>query len=294
MKLRIELLVVLVLCTQISLAQEVIPLWKDGEMPNSKGMELKDSIVNERYLQSGKPVLRAFFSSKQENTGAAVLIIPGGGYHHVTYQISGDQIAKWFNTMGVNAFVLIYRLPLSPDLEQRELGPIQDAEQAMRMIRDRSVEWSIDQDRIGVWGCSAGGHLSAVLSNSQNLDARPDFSILVSPVIDLGIYAHEGSRDNLLGVGASTKKIEAYSVQNMVSSETPPTILFHADDDRSVSPMNSILYYEALKSNKTAASLHIFKSGGHNIALRNNPGATQLWTEICEEWLMESGYLKED
>lgn len=288
------LLIAIALLGFSSWAQEIIPLWEEGKMPNSKGMQLSDSIARDRYFQVGKPVIRAFFTSKEENTGASVLIIPGGGYHHVTYDISGDQIAKWFNTMGMNAFVLIYRLPLSADLKQRELGPMQDAEQAMRIIRDRAEDWGIGQDRVGVWGCSAGGHLAATLSNTTNLETKPNFSIMVSPVIDMESYVHKGSRDNLLGDKASQKKIVEYSAQNQVSKDTPPTILFHADNDGSVPSMNSILYYQALKANEVSSSLHIFKQGGHSIALRNNPGATQLWTTLCEEWMKESGVLEKE
>ena len=138
--------------------QDFIPLWEKGKMPNSKGLELKDDIRDERVYQVGTPGFYAFFPSRQENKGAAVLICPGGGFERLAYQISGTQLAKWFNTMGVSAFVLNYRLPNSPDLKERAIGPLQDAERAMRVIRSNADKWQIRTDKIGILGTSAGGH----------------------------------------------------------------------------------------------------------------------------------------
>src|SRR5690606_24032541 len=129
---------------QVVVAQERIDLWPEGKMPNSKGAVVKDSIVNERIYQVEKPRIQAFFTSRQENKGAAVLIIPGGGYSRLAYDISGSQLAKWFNTMGMHAFVLDHRLPHSPDLETRYLGPLQDAQRALRLIRAHAEKWEID------------------------------------------------------------------------------------------------------------------------------------------------------
>lgn len=286
-----------------AISQEIIPLWPEGKMPNSKGLQLRDSINNERLFQVAAPRIHCFFSSKQENKGAAILIIPGGGYHHLSFNISGFQLAKWFNTMGINAFVLDHRLPLSPDLKVREIAPLQDAERAMRIIRFNAAQWGIDTAKIGVLGSSAGGHLAATLGTIKDdyaaindaFDAyafRPDFMILISPVIDLGEYAHKGSRDNLLGPGPSADLLKKYSLQWQVSSYTPPTFLAHAFNDKAVPPQNSLLFYEALLEHNVPSSLHIFNQGGHSIALRNNPGSTNLWTHICEEWLIEIGILK--
>jgi acetyl esterase/lipase len=145
------LFVFLIVCFTVY-AQEFIPLWPAGKMPNTKGMRLKDSINNERVFQVGTPGMFAFFPSLQENKQCAVVICPGGGYHHLSYQISGFQLAKWFNTMGISAFVLNYRLPNSPDLAQRESGPLQDAQRAIRLIRANAVRWGLQQNKIGVMG----------------------------------------------------------------------------------------------------------------------------------------------
>ena len=298
-KIMVFLLLMSIVETQ---AQEFMPLWTKGKMPNSKGLVVKDSINNERVMQVGMPGIHAFFTSNQENKGAAVLIIPGGGYHHLSYNISGFQLAKWFNTIGINAFVLTHRLPISTDLKEREKAPLQDAERAMRIIRKNAVAWKIDTNKIGVMGCSAGGHLAASLGTIKDdfakvgdeFDAysfQPNFMILISPVIDMGVLGHKGSTENLLGPNPSAELFKKYSLQFQVSDYTPPTFIAHAYNDKTVSPKNSLLFYDALLSNQIPSSLHIFNQGGHAIALRNNPGSTNLWTSLCEQWMMEINIL---
>jgi acetyl esterase/lipase len=283
-------------------AQEFMPLWPAGKMPNTKGMRLKDSINNERIFQVGTPGMYLFFPSLQENKGAAVVICPGGGYHHLSYQISGFQLAKWFNTMGIAAFVLNYRLPNSPDLQQRDIAPLQDAQRAMRLVRANAKRWGIQLNKVGIMGVSAGGHLAAALGTladdvsalGDTLNAiayRPDFTILVSPVITMGAFAHKGSRENLLGNNPSKELVEKYSVELQVKSTTPPCFIADAFNDKGVDPRNSLLFYQALLEKNISASFHVFPQGGHNIALRNNPGSAQLWTTLCEQWLTEMGFL---
>lgn len=285
-------------------AQEFIPLWPKGKMPNTKGMSLKDSMVSERIYRVGTPGMYAFFPSAQENKGSAVIICPGGGYERLAYVISGTQLAKWFNTMGVSAFVLNYRLPNSPDLKQRELGPLQDVQRAIRVVRANGAKWGIRPDKIGVQGSSAGGHLAAMAGTQTNdvsaigdslnaVSFRPDYMILVSPVINLGPYAHAGSRKNLLGENASRELIEKYSLETQVTNATPPAFLVHAFNDRSVSARNSLLFYSSLLEKGVSSTLHIFPQGGHAVALRNNPGSTEQWTSLCEAWMKEMGFLPE-
>jgi acetyl esterase/lipase len=283
-------------------AQEFVPLWEKGKMPNSKGVELQDVIRDERIYQVGKPGFYAFFPSQQENKGAAVLICPGGGYEHLAYVISGTQLAKWFNTLGISAFVLNYRLPTSPDVRQREIAPLQDAQRAMRIIRSNAEKWKIKADKIGVLGTSAGGHLAANLGTSTEDQAKindeldkwpfaPNFIVLVSPVITMGEYAHAGSKRNLLGDNPSKQLTERYSLEKQVTPSTPPAFVVHAANDKGVNVRNSLLFYNALLDKNVSASLHIFPTGGHAIALRNNPGSTETWTELCEMWLIEMGFI---
>lgn len=283
-------------------AEEFIQLWPEGKMPNSKGMKLEEIIANERITQVGTPGMYAFFPAKEENTGCAVIICPSGGYTHLTYILGGFQLAKWFNTIGVNAFVLKYRLPNSPDLIERYKAPLQDAQRAMRMIRANATKWNIQPDKIGIMGASSGGHLASTLGThcedvsaiGDSLDKvsfHPDFLILVSPVISMGTFTHAGSRDNLLGDNPSKELIQKYSNELHVTSATPPCFIVHAANDKAVDPRNSIMFFRALIENNVSGSLHIFPRGGHAIALCNNPGSTALWPSLCEMWLKEMGFI---
>ncbi len=284
------------------LAQEFIPLWEKGKMPNSKGMDLKDDIRDERIFQVGIPGIYAYFPPKQENKGAAVIICPGGGYERLAYLAAGHQFAKWFNSIGVSAFVLNYRLPNSPDLINREIAPLQDAQRAMRIIRANAEKWQIKTDKIGIVGTSAGGHLAANLGVTTEDFAKigddfdkfsfdPNFAILVSPVITMGEFTHQGSKRNLLGDNPTKELIEKYSLEKQVNEKTPPAFLVHATNDKGVSVRNSLLFYNALLDKNISASLHIFPFGGHSIALRNNPGSTDEWTKLCEMWLIEMDFI---
>jgi acetyl esterase/lipase len=283
-------------------AQQFISLWPDGKMPNSRGLHITDSIVNERAYRVGEPGMYAFFPSKDDNSGAAVVIFPGGGYTHIALNLGGFQLAKWFNTLGISAFVVKYRLPNSPDLVQRELGPLQDAERALQIVRANAVKWKIKENKIGVMGASAGGHLASLIGTAEEdvtssqdsihaFSFRPDFMILLSPVIDMGKYAHKGSRESLLGTNPSAQMIEKYSTQNNVDAQTPVCFIADAFNDRTVQPVNSLLFYQALLANKISTSFHVFPKGGHAINVNKNPGSTALWKSLCEEWLKEMSFL---
>ncbi|WP_082504961.1 alpha/beta hydrolase [Chryseobacterium sp. Leaf405] len=278
-------------------AQQKITVWPKGEMPNSKGLKL--NILEEkegRITQIQEAELFAFLPAKEERKPMAVIIIPGGGYHHLTYDLGGYSYAKWLNTLGISAFVLNYRLPTSLDLKQREIGPLQDIQAAIKLIRKNASQYGISPDQIGVLGTSAGGHLAAMASNISKdytelkgdlsaISTIPNFAILVSPVIDLGEFAHKGSRDNLLGENASAEKIKEYSMQNRVTEKTPPTILFHAQNDPAVPVINSMMYYEAMIKNKVKGALFIFPEGEHNIGISNKSELTDHWKEVCSDWL---------
>lgn len=282
--------------------QQFILLWPSDNMPNSRNLKLENIEDNQRITQVSRPGIYAFFPSKEENKGSAVLICPSGGYEKLTYNIAGFQFAKWFNTLGINAFVLIYRLPNSPDLFEREKGPVQDAQRAMKLIKANADKWNIDTSKVGIMGASAGGHLAAFLGThssdlsltGDSLDAfsfAPDFTILISPVITMGEFTHKGSRNNLLGESPAEEKIVQYSNELHVNSDSPPAFLVHAQNDLSVSPMNSVLFYQAMMKHGVAGSLHIFPQGSHSIALKNNPGSTDQWITLCEEWLTGIGIL---
>ncbi|WP_267404170.1 MULTISPECIES: alpha/beta hydrolase [unclassified Chryseobacterium] len=278
-------------------AQQKIIVWPKGEMPNSKGLKLNINEEKEgRITQIQEAELFVFLPAKEERKSMAIIIIPGGGYHHLTYDLGGYSYAKWLNTLGISAFVLNYRLPTSPDLKQREIAPLQDIQAAIKLIRKNAAQYGISPEQIGVLGTSAGGHLAAMASNISTdytelkgdlstISTIPNFAVLVSPVIDLGEFAHKGSRVNLLGEDASPEKIKEYSMQNKVNEKTPPTILFHAQNDPAVPVINSILYYEAMIKHKVKGALFIFPEGEHNIGISNKSELTDNWKEICTDWL---------
>lgn len=290
------------LLTFSAAAQEFIPLWPQGKKPNFNGRTVTDTIYNERIWRVGTPGVYAFPVPKSENKGAAVLICPGGGYERLSYIYNGFQLAKWFNVQGINAYVLIYRLPHQQDLQLRQQAPLQDAQRAMKLIRSRAAEWGIDPARVGVMGTSAGGHLASMLGTSatdmskigDNLDSvscTPGYMILLSPVISMGKYAHAGSKRNFLGPDTTKTMIEKYSTENWVTLETPPVFMIHAQNDSTVKVNNSLLFYNALIEKKVQASIHIFPQGGHGIALVDNPGSTALWLDLLRLWMEEKKFI---
>lgn len=284
-----------------------INLWSPGTTPNSTGMTVSDSIVNHRIWRASEPRLYVYEPVVEERTGTAVVIIPGGGYVKQAYEVSGISMAKWFNTMGVTAFILLHRLPNQPDVVDGSIAPTQDAQRAIRLVRSRAAEFGIDPNKIGVMGTSAGGHVCACVSTitedlsaiGDSLDAvsfRPDYAILVSPVISMAdSITHRVSRDCLLGPNAKdeAKRVQ-FSMDRQVSRQNPPTLLIHAADDPAVGVMNSVSMFAALQRHGAKnASLHVFPFGKHSIALRRQPGSTALWTTIAEEWMKETDILKQ-
>ena len=283
-----------------------INLWTPGTAPNSTGLTVADSIVNHRIWQAGEPRLYVYQPVKEERTGTAVVIIPGGGYVKQAYEVSGISMAKWFNTFGVTAFILLHRLPNQPDLADGSIAPTQDAQRAIRLVRARAAEFGIDPQRIGVMGTSAGGHvcacvstvtddLSAVGDSLDGVSFRPDFAILVSPVISMAdSITHRGSRDCLLGAHRTDRAWqERFSMDRQVTAQNPPTLLIHAADDPAVNVVNSVAMFSALqRCGVRLSSLHVFPFGKHSIALRHQPGSTALWTDIAEQWMKETGVLE--
>lgn len=282
-------------------AQQFMPIWPEGKKPNFNGKVVKDSITN-RVWQVGTPGVYAFIVQKEENAGTAILICPGGGYERLAYLQSGFTLAEWYNTHGISAFVLNYRLPNQTDLVNRKIAPLQDAQRAMKFIRANASQWFIQGDKIGVMGISAGGHLAGWLGESEEdfsliedaldtVNYHPSFIVLLSPVISLGKYTHKGSRNNLLGADTTQSEIEKYSNELHVNAYVPPTFIVHALNDSAVSVQNSVMFYNALLDKHVNASLHIFPQGGHGIRLYDNPGSTESWTNLLELWLKEMNLL---
>ncbi|MCY0967487.1 alpha/beta hydrolase [Chryseobacterium wangxinyae] len=280
-------------------AQEKIILWPKGEMPNSKILA-SNTKKKKELAELKEPELFAFLPPVKERNQKSVIIIPGGGYSKLTYDEGAFQIAKWMNSLGISAFVLNYRLPTSTDLIQKEIAPLQDIQASIKYIRKNASQWGISPDQVGVVGTSAGGHLAAMASNIfkdytelkgdwESISTIPNFAVLFCPVIDLGEYAHKGSRNSLLGENASAEKIMEYSMQNLVTEKTPPTILFHNQDDTAVPPMNSILYFKTMTKNKVKGSLFIFPKGGHRFFVTDKDPLNQNWKKLCADWLASIG-----
>ncbi len=285
-------------------AQFVIPLYKDS-IPNSKpstDTERRDSgrsgTITIRNIS--RPTLTVFLPPKEKATGAAVIICPGGGYWVEAVNIEGTDIAKKFLDIGVAAFVLKYRIPSDETMVNREIGALQDGQQSVKVVRERSKEWNIAPDRIGMMGFSSGGHLAStvgthfnrmLIPNTENTSVRPDFLMLIYPVISLqDSIGHIGSRDQLLGKKPSQEKTNEYSNELQVTKETPPTFLVHASDDYGVKPQNSIAFYQALWRNRVPAELHLYQKSGHGFGLYLKK-TNELWMDRAKNWMDLNGWL---
>jgi len=249
-------------------------LWPEGA-PGAVGNEDAD-----------KPTL-TIYPATQPN-GAAVLICPGGGYVNLAMDHEGRQVAEWFNALGVTAFVLKYRL--AP--RYRHPAMLEDARRAMRVIRQRAKEFGIDASRVGVMGFSAGGHLASTLSTHFQEGERPDFAILCYPVISFTTrYTHSGSMRALLGDPPDPELVWDLSNELRVTSQTPPTFLFHTNADTGVPPENSVLYYLALRRAGVPAEMHIYQEGRHGVGLAPEDTVLSTWPARLKDWLAVRGIL---
>lgn len=280
----------------LSNAQEIIPLYATV-VPNSKASDVQESGAASGVLKGiTKPTLEYFKPAPGKASGAAVIIIPGGGYGVVVYQGEGINIAKAMAEKGVAAFALKYRLPSDAIMPDKKIGPLQDAQQAIKLVRENAAKWGIDASKIGIMGFSAGGHLAstaathfekAYIDNAGNTSLRPDFQILVYPVISMrDSLTHGGSHDNLLGKNPSRTDVELFSNELQVRANTPPTYLTHAADDKLVDVDNSIVYFETLRRQKVPVEMHIYPKGDHGFIFRH-PG----WMDPLFEWMKLNNWI---
>ncbi len=296
------------ICLSNLFAQESVEIW-GNKVPGAilaedyKQIENKnDTGVVTGISKVVTPELKIFLT---ENPGknASILILPGGGYSHLSVEKEGRKVAKWANSLGLNAFVLHYRLPSDEIMEDKSLAPLADAQQAMRFIRNNAKDWNLNPDQIGVLGFSAGGHLAASLSTrfeekiaseDQGISARPDFSILIYPVISMmNEFTHKGSQESLLGKNADEDLLRKFSNEYLVSAQTPPSFLVHATDDKAVPVENSLEYYKALKENNVPVEMHVFEDGGHGFGL-GQKGTNSFWPKNLEKWLDQHGLIKKE
>ncbi len=283
----------------------IIELWQ-GEIPG----EIRDVDYRERTdtLEGNRirisrvtaPTLTPYPAPADKATGTAVIICPGGSYGRLAMDHEGWEVAEWFNEHGISAFVLKYRLPSDAIMEGKSVGPLQDAQEAIRVVRRNARAWNIDPARIGIMGFSAGGHLASTLSThydepvyipSEPGSARPDFALLIYPVISMQQAATHGeSRKNLLGEDPPAELVNHFSNERMVDGETPPAFLVHSADDKAVPVLNSIAYLQALQAEGIPAELHIYQEGGHGYGLAPAGGTESGWPEACLAWLRQNGF----
>jgi acetyl esterase/lipase len=265
-------------------------LWPEGA-PGALGKEAKD-----------EPKLIAYLADSDKANGAAIVICPGGGYGHLAMGHEGHEIAQWMNSLGVAAFICDYR--------HRGKGyghpaPLQDAQRAIRTVRARAKTLGVDPEQIGIIGFSAGGHLASTAATHfddgdekaedpiDRVGCRPNFAILCYPVIAFDEpFTHYGSQRNLIGADADPKLVKSLSNEKQVTSKTPPTFLWHTNEDRGVPPENSVQFYLALVKAKVPAELHIYENGRHGLGLAKSTPAVSSWPKRCEDWLRGRGILK--
>ena len=287
----------MVMFTSVINAQQVINLYPSA-IPNSKESDVKEVEHSGMFSGVTKPTLEIYLPEKEKSTGVAVVICPGGGYAVVVYQAEGVRTAKEFAKNGIAAFVLKYRLPNDSTMIDKKIGPLQDAQQAIKVVRENAAKWGINKNKVGIMGFSAGGHLAsteathykkAVIENKDNTNLRPDFQILVYPVISMeDSLTHLGSRTNLLGKNPSKKIIDEFSNELHVNANTPPAYITQAADDKVVDVDNSIVYWEALRHHNVSAELHIYPKGNHGFVLRL---PTEEWMSTIFKWMKNSKWI---
>lgn len=276
-------------------AQEIINLYS-GTIPNAKVKATRETdapLSRGMYRKTAFPTLEVFRAEKEKSTGAAVIICPGGGYSVIVYEGEGVTTAKELARNGITAFVLKYRLPSDSTMEDKTIGPLQDVQQAFKLVRERAKEWDLDASKIGIMGFSAGGHLAstgathykkALIENKNNTSLRPDFQVLVYPVISMrDSLTHRDSRRQLLGEKPSANAIKEFSNELQVTSDAPPAYITFATDDKLVDVDNGISYYEALRHNKVDVEMHLYSKGGHGFVFREKS-----WTEPLFHWMRKN------
>jgi len=287
-------------------AQEVMDLYP-GKIPGAK--EIPSSYKEIETIQNGKlygmskvthPTIAVYKPEASINTGTAVIICPGGGYSFLAIAHEGAEVAKAFTKMGVTAIVLKYRLPDDTTMLDKSFGPLQDAQQAIYTVRKNASKWGINPNKIGIMGFSAGGHLASSLAvhymdvkieNKEKITLRPDFAILIYPVISFINSPHQGSADNLIGKNGTKAQKQYFSNEMQVNEHSPIAFLVHANNDDAVPVENSIMYNQAMVKYKVPVETHLYEGGGHGFGL-HNPTTQDNWFERLENWMKSKSLLK--
>jgi acetyl esterase/lipase len=276
-------------------AQEIINIYED-DIPNSKKTDIEEVYFQGMYRNVTKPTLETYLPKNTKGEIPAVIICPGGGYSVVVYEGEGISTAKEFAKNGVAAFVLKYRLPDNSTMPDKTIGPLQDIQQAIKIVRENADNWNIDVTKIGIMGFSAGGHVAstaathykkAFIKNDNNTSLRPDFQILVYPVISMqDNLTHADSRTKLLGENPSKEVIDYFSNELQTDTSCPAAYLTHAADDNLVDVDNTINYFEKLRKNNVPVEMHIYPKGGHGFIFKHKG-----WTDPLFQWMHRTGII---
>ena len=271
------------------ISQEKILLYPEGATESNELKTEEKWRDKDFLLDISEPRMYAWPASKENNCGTAVLICPGGGYSGVSAIKEGEEFARWFNEIGVSAFVLYYRMP-----NGHHEVPLKDARTALSIIQKHAKEWNINKKKIGIMGFSAGGHLaSTVGTHFRNKKERPAFMILGYPVVTMEkALTHRGSRDNLLSKKPSDELVKLYSNERQVTKKTPPTFIIHARDDGAVPIANSENLLKSLQQKKVPAKLVTYDEGGHGFGMRKKGIPVENWPQKLKTWMKERKLIK--
>ena len=281
------ILTLLILFSFTAISQEKIPIY-NKDVPCYQNNEDKIAYEGENiiYVEIKDPEVWYYPSESKIENNPAVIVVPGGGYAQLSIESEGTQIAEWLNQIGIDAFVLKHRLPANYTGSCKQRVAIEDGQAAINFIRNNSIKFKINPNKLGVMGFSAGGHLASSLSNLKTNDSRPNFSVLLYPVITMNPKkTNSWTFSSLFGESATEEMILKFSNELNVDKNTPPTIIIHSDNDVDVIPENSISYYMALRKNNIPTALHIWEDGGHGYGLGKGRGSIESWPKIVEEWM---------
>src|SRR5690554_34918 len=288
------LLLIMALPLSLSAQVQTMPLY--DEVPPFSRMLLEKDEIGEggRVTKVAVPELTIYSPQEADANQMAILVCPGGGYGLLAIQHEGHDIGRWYSERGYLVAVLKYRLPQEDLVDQSWEVPLNDARQGIRKLRENAEKWNIDPEKVGVLGFSAGGHLASSVAvhgeeaRGGKLSSRPDFSILVYPVISMDTaITHQGSRKNLLGEKLGTEWEKYFSNETQVNPSTLPAFLVHSWDDKAVPAENFIRYAKALNQFNTKVELHLFEKGGHGYGMGNKEshGNAASWIEMSDEWI---------
>jgi len=286
--LLLSILVVMTFFLTIN-GQEEIKLYKNGAKESNGITDKETKDKNNFVINITDARMYAFIAPQEKATGAAVVICPGGGYRGISVEKEGYAIAKWFNQLGISAFVLYYRMPNGHyDI------PLKDAQKALEIVHERAKGWNIDKNKIGIIGFSAGGHLASSVGTHFKIKTdRPSFMILCYPVVSMNKeITHSGSRSNLLGENPSDELVKLYSNELQVTKNTPPTFIVHNIDDKVVPIINSEQLLKALQEKNVPAELHKFDVGGHGFGMLKRGIPVDNWTDLLQKWLKKNKLIK--